>query len=443
MAVNSLQPLQTIYPIMGEANFAKAIAFYNTAEAKAILKKHGVFDASGRFREGNETALGADVYDFVSAMNTRIEAGTGVNLGAESRNQNFSFIAMYWHATTNLGMSEGEAARYARIYGNVYTQFHYTKANMPYLLRGPVASTALQYRRFAINSLGLLVNEFQRGNYSGAARYLGTLGIMGGFNALVGTSAIGVIYSLYRGDKEGADDMNFLLHKYLEDKLGSARAADIAIMGLPAAVGLDISGSISLLNKPFGRNIYEKIGATVAGPTINTLIQTATNLSAETAVEMGYGERATRAIVDSSPSVQPLITLMKMINGDHAYQDAKGRKTFELETSDQWMKLLAFRTVTESNWSMEYQRLRIIRAEVDNASDKAATQLASGNRAEAMATLRKFNSMYPLAAITLADIKQRADNKKKSVTMSQLDRRVDLESSAKARKIAKSEGIGQ
>jgi hypothetical protein len=92
---------------------------------------------------------------------------------------------------------------------------------------------------------------------------------------------------------------------------------------------------------------------------------------------------------------------------------------------------------------MEYQRLRIIRAEVDNASDKAATQLASGNRAEAMATLRKFNSMYPLAAITLADIKQRADNKKKSVTMSQLDRRVDLESSAKARKIAKSEGIGQ
>jgi hypothetical protein len=51
--------------------------------------------------------------------------------------------------------------------------------------------------------------------------------------------------------------------------------------------------------------------------------------------------------------------------------------------------------------------------------------------------------MYPLAAITLADIKQRADNKKKSVTMSQLDRRVDLESSAKARKIAKSEGIGQ
>jgi hypothetical protein len=443
MAVNSLQPLQTIYPIMGEANFAKAIAFYNTAEAKAILKKYGVFDASGRFREGNETALGADVYDFVSGINTRIEAGTGVNLGAESRNQNFSFIAMYWHATTNLGMSEGEAARYARIYGNVYTQFHYTKANMPYLLRGPVASTALQYRRFAINSLGLLVNEFQRGNYSGAARYLGTLGIMGGFNALVGTSAIGVIYALYRGDKEGADDMNFLLHKYLEDKLGSARAADIAIMGLPAAVGLDISGSISLLNKPFGRNIYEKIGATVAGPTINTLIQTATNLSAETAVEMGYGERATRAIIDSSPSVQPLITMMKMVNGDHAYQDAKGRKTFELETSDQWMKLLAFRTVTESNWSMEYQRLRIIRAEVDNASDKAATQLASGNRAEAMATLRKFNSMYPLAAITLADIKQRADNKRKSVTMSQLDRRVDLESSAKARKIAKSEGIGQ
>ena len=442
-AINSLQPLQTIYPIMGEANFAKAVAFYNTAEAKAILKKHGLFDAKGRFREGSDTGLGSDIYDFVSTINTGIQENTGINVSAESRNQNFSFVAMYWHATQNLGMSDAEAARYARIYGNVYTQFHYTKANMPYLLRGPIASTAFQYRRFAINSLGLLVNEFQRGNYSGAARYLGTLGIMGGFNALVGTSAIGIIYSLYRGDKEGADDMNFLLHKYLEDKLGSARAADVAIMGLPAAIGLDISGSISLLSKPFGRNIYEKIGATVAGPTINTIIQTATNLSAETAVEMGVGERAGRAIIDSSPSIQPLLTMMKMVNGDHAYQDAKGRKTYELDTADQWMKLLAFRTVSESNWSMEYQRLRIIRAEVDNASDKAATQLASGKRAEAMATLRKFNSMYPLAAITLADIKQRAENKKKSVTMSQLDRRVDLESSAKARKIAKSEGIGQ
>ena len=443
MAINSMQPLQTIYPIMGEANFAKAIAFYNTAEAKAILKRHGVFDAAGRFREGNETALGADVYDFVSKLQTNIESGTGVNVSAESRNQNFAFIAMYWHATRNLNMSEGEAARYARIYGNVYTQFHYTKANMPYMLRGPVASTAFQYRRFAINSLGLLANEIQKGNYSGAARYMGTLGIMGGFNGLIGTSAIGVIAALYRGDKEGADDMAFLLRKYLKDKLGSERAADVAVMGLPAMIGIDISGSISLLNKPFGRNIYEKIGATVAGPTVNTIIQMATNLSAETAVEMGVAERTGRALLDSSPSVQPFVSVMKMMNGDHVYQDAKGRKTFELDTYDQWMKLLAFRTTSESVWSMEYQRLRIIRTEVDNASDKAATQLASGNRAGAMKTLRDFNGMYPLAAITLADIKQRADNKKKSTTMSQLDRRVDLESSSKARKIAKSEGIGQ
>jgi len=91
---------------------------------------------------------------------------------------------------------------------------------------------------------------------------------------------------------------------------------------------------------------------------------------------------------------------------------------------------------------MEYQRLRIIRNEVDSYADKAATLLAGGDTAGARTVLRKFNSLYPMAAMTFKDIQTRVKNKELSRTTPQLDRRLDVETGTIARKIAKKEGIG-
>lgn len=442
--INSFQPIQTVYPILGEKNMVKAVAFYNSPEGKAVLDRHGSFGADGRFREGTESILGTDVHDFVSTMNSRLYKATGekFNLSSEARNQNFAFAAMYWHGINNLGMNDAEAARYGRVYGNVYTQFHYTKANLPMMMRGPVASTALQYRRFMINSLGLMVNEFQKGNYTGAGRYLATMSMLGGIQATVGLSVIGLLRSMYLGDKEGADDLSFKMREWLKTELGSEKAADIAMMGLPAAIGIDMSGSISITQKPFGRNLYEKIGATVAGPTVNTVMQIATNLGAETVVPMSSGERIGRALLDSSPAVQQIVNGWKAFNGDNQYYDSTGRLMYKIDPYDAWMKTLAFRTVSESVWQMEYQRLRIIRNEVDAYTNQAATQIAGKDLAGARETIRKFNSMYPMAAITMKDVQDRAKNKMRATQMPQLDRRVDVETGVKARAIAKSEGIG-
>ena len=442
--INSFQPLQTVYPILGEKNMMRAVQFYNSPEGKSVLERHGMFSADGRFREGTETVLGTDVHDFVSSMNSKLYKATGekFNPTSEARNQNFAFSAMYWHGINNLGMSDAEAARYGRVYGNVYTQFHYTKANLPMMIRGPIASTALQYRRFMINSLGLMVNEFQKGNYTGTGRYLATMSMLGGIQATVGLSVIGLLRSMYLGDKEGADDLSFKMREWLKSELGSEKAADIAMMGLPAAIGLDMSGSISIMQKPFGRNIYEKIGATVAGPTINTAVQIATNLGAETVVPMSAGEKIGRAVLDSSPAVQQIVNGWKAFNGDNQYYDANGRLMYKVDPYDAWMKTLAFRTVSESVWQMEYQRLRIIRNEVDSYTNEAATQLAGKDLAGARATIGKFNAMYPMAAITMKDVQDRAKNKVRATQIPQLDRRLDIETGVKARTIAKSEGIG-
>jgi hypothetical protein len=441
--VNSFQPLQTVYPILGEKGMMEAVAFYNSEEGKDVLRRHGQFDAAARFKEGSETILGADIMDFVSTMNTKIYKKTNENFNpsSEARNQNFSFVAMYWHGLQK-GMNDAEAARYGRVYGNVYTQFYYTKANIPWLLRGPIASTSLQYRRFAINSTGLLINEFQKGNYSGAARYMAIMSMLGGINASIGFSVASLIRSAYMGDKEGADDLNYKLLQFFKSNLGSEKAANVAMMGLPAAIGLDLSGSISIWQKPFGRNIYEKIGATVSGPTINTMLQAMTNLTAETAVPMSITERGSRAILDSSPTAQQAIALWKAFSGENSTYDARGRLMYKLDPYDQFMKTGAFRTVSETVWNMEYQRLRIIRNEVDSYADKAATLLAGGDTAGARTVLRNFNSLYPMAAMTFKDIQTRVKNKELSRTTPQLDRRLDVETGTIARKIAKKEGIG-
>jgi hypothetical protein len=339
-------------------------------------------------------------------------------------------------------MDDTEAVRYGRVYGNVYTQFYYTKANIPWLLRGPIASTTLQYRRFAINTTGLLVNEFQKGNYSGVARYMATMSMLGGLQASIGLSAASLIRSLYLGDKEGADDLNYKLRAWLKSELGSERMADVAMMGLPAALGIDLSGSISIWQKPFGRNIYEKIGATVAGPTVNTAIQLMTNLTAETAVPMGAGERLGRGLLDSSPAAQQITSLWKLFSGSNEEYDARGRLKYKLDPEEQFLRAMAFRTVSETVWSMEYQRLRIIRNEVDRYANEAATYLAVGDRATAQKVLRTFNSMYPMASMNMGDIERRAKNKMQSRQMPQLARRIDVESGVVARRIADAEGLG-
>lgn len=444
--VNSFQPIQTLYPVLGEANFAKAVSFYNSPEAKEVLERHGRMSADGKFREGSEETIpGVDIGGFLTRMNESVYKQTngGVNLSSEARNQNFAFIAMYWHATNNLGMGDAEAARYARIYGNVYTQFYYTKANLPWIVRGPVAATALQYRRFMINMTGLMVNEFQKGNYSGVGRYLGTQFILGGSQAVLGFSAFGLIRSLYLGDKEGADDLSFKMRAWLKDSLGSDKAADIAMMGLPAAVGIDLSGSISVWQKPFGRTLYEKAGATFAGPTVNTLLQAYTNLTGDTVVPMNPLERGYRAFAETSPTIQQMVAAWKAFNGDNAEYDARGRLKYTLDPEDAWIKAGAFRTVDESIWRMEYERLRIIRNEVDRYSDRAATQLAVGNTAEARRILGEFNGMYPMAAMTFKDIKRRAEGKRQARTIPQAERRVEVDVGTRVREIAQAEGIGE
>jgi len=137
------------------------------------------------------------------------------------------------------------------------------------------------------------------------------------------------------------------------------------------------------------------------------------------------------------------VSLWKLFSGSNEEYDAKGRLKYKLDPQDQFLRTLAFRTVNESVWAMEYQRLRIIRNEVDRYANEAATYLAGGDVASAQKVLREFNSMYPMATMTMKDIGRRAKNKLQSRQMPQLTRRIDVESGVVARRIADAEGLGE
>ncbi len=115
-AVNSTQPLQTVYPVVGEKTFAEATALYNSKEGKKLLDEHGRMDtASGMYIDGSLTSFGQRAIDIVTkgqkAVDKHFLRGS-ISTQSEIRNMNFSFVAFYLHGKKQ-GLSDTDAAEYA------------------------------------------------------------------------------------------------------------------------------------------------------------------------------------------------------------------------------------------------------------------------------------------------------------------------------------------
>ena len=436
-AVNSIQPLQTVLPKVGEKTFVEATAMYNSAEGKALLDKIGKISVStGMYIDGSESAMGEKAIETVTRgqefMDKHILRGK-ISSQSEVRNMNFSAVAFFLHGK-KLGKSDADAAQYARIEGYVGSQFAYTRANLPPILNGPIASTLLQYRRFQFNMIGYGLELLKSGNYSGAGRWLLINTIAGGVKGVLFTLLPGY-FLLHQGCKlvglcDESQNVNNVLYqsrRMLRNQIGED-GANALIYGMPALLGTDISGSLSLFTEPYGKTTAEQIKNQFTGPTLSFVEDFYDAMTADTVQPVSFVSRTYRTLKDTGPAFKWLAKNAEYFSGIHDEYDDRGRLRYSDVDKGKgiWMQLGGgFRTVNESIWSMEFDRLQILK-EVNNESmSKAAMMYAANDIAGAIEEIKSNNAAYPMMSYTLNDLDARVKNAREAMSIPQATRRVD------------------
>lgn len=439
--VNSVQPLQTIYPRIGGKSFRKSVALYNSAEGKAILEKYGRMDSSsGMYVDGSESSMGEGLINTVTKgqelLDKHLLKGM-ISSQSESRNMNFAFIAFYQHGL-EMGMTEAEAVNYGRVEGFVGSQFAYTRANLPPILNGPIASTLLQYKRFQINMIGFAHQLLKEKNYSGLGRWLLVNTIVSGIKGLVFTllpiyyGGVGICKLLGLCEEMGNPDNDaYRARNMLIDQVGE-ETANMITFGLPAILGADVSGSFSLFKEPYGRTFGEKVFSEVQGPTLGTITDMYDALTADTVQPVTVTEATYSTLKDTGPAFKWLANMAEYLSGYTEEYDDRGRLRFRDEDKGRglWMELGgAFRTVNESVWSLEFDRLKVLREVNDSYMGRASMLYSSGKIAEAVELIRKHNAAYPYMAFNVGDLQSRIDNKREAIRIPQNERRSNLDAS--------------
>ena len=158
-AINSTQALQ-VWSITGTKFFYEGVRDYKSNGNK-WLAEWGRFDLNGRYDPGKfGDSLGPSGLALQSVIHRTLNKATGKfwNANSEARNQNFSAFMLAKWGRERHGMSAQEAAEYGNLYGQVFTQYRWLKSNEPRFLRGSYAKTLLQFKRFPVQSLGMLAS---------------------------------------------------------------------------------------------------------------------------------------------------------------------------------------------------------------------------------------------------------------------------------------------
>jgi len=405
--VNSMQPLQTVFPIIGGKRFVSYMARYNGREGKEMLSKYGYLRPNGEWFEGKEFRMTSGtgwltrVYEPIKKIMQKSPIA-----GSESRNQNFTFFAFYTYAKEELGMEDNEAARHALL-RVAQTQFSFTKANNPVIFRGPTRATLLQYKRFMLSSIGLAQNiiharhpvtgELLPRRTRGAmfARWMSTFLVAGGLKGLPVYFLLDAIaWALEWPLDEKKRATGYDIYAELREQLGD-NWANMLVMGLPSAAGVDISGSIVLFPKPYGRTTYEQLGAFIAGPTLSAVGDVYTSLANKDAVYQSGFREVGNAVLASSPAFQQILNFTDAVSGASEQYDVQGRLKFRKTLGEQVRGVMGFRTTRESLESLEYNKIVVMQEAIDAYKDEIATLAASGKIVEMQQKIRAWNAMFP------------------------------------------------
>ncbi len=315
--VNRLQPLQGLYPLVGERIFVQAKAMQHSAEGRALLNEGGVnFDPA----QYAETSRFSTAKDFLARF-------TG-----EQSNQELAFLAMYQFAREK-GLAHGDAINYGKLRGQLMTQFTPLIVDTPELLEGPFRSLFFQYKRFPIKQAELLGQLVKDRNAPGIVRMLGSFALLGGA-------------SFYIRQAWSDPEKKRQAQEWFEEQLGE-QGAKIAMFGLPGFIGADLSGSLVLGDEPYGSTIYERSARMLAGPVISS----ATEMATRAATPYREPLEPTQKVVEALrrfPTTKPLAALYDLLTGETDVRTQTGQIAGRKTLTDAILELGSFRSADQS-----------------------------------------------------------------------------------------------
>jgi hypothetical protein len=289
-------------------------------------------------------------------------------------------------------------------------------------------------------------------NYPGVARWLLVNTIASGLKGFLFTFLPGYMLYQWGCEKLGLcdettrrDNMIYTARKYLKDTFGE-EAANAIVFGMPAFLGADFSGSLSLFNEPYGRTFAEKVASQIEGPTLGLMHDMYDAITADTVTPTSMTTRVYRSLKDTGPAFKWLAKNVEYLAGYHDEYDDRGRLRYRDEDKGRgiWMQLATgARTVNESVWALEFDRLQILREINDRAMNRAATLWSSRQYAKAMTVITENNKRWPKMSFGVKDLEARMNNARTGATIPQAERRAELDASKRVRAQFRSEQRGR
>lgn len=399
-ALNSLQPVQTLWSLVGTFNFVRGILLYYSKEGQALLHQHNILAAGGKLAETRSFRAGR--------VSRYMPAGA-----SEFRNQGIAFLTLY-DMGRRAGLSDMEAAKYGRLRGQVATQFAYVPSNVPKYARGPVLGTVFQFKQFNTKQLELVGMMMHERNYTGVGRWLVAQALIGGIRVAT-SKALWV---------PGFGYLTYALYKKIKEEHGE-EAADVLMFGLPALAGADMSGSMDPLNfVNTGRTVTETIGQTVLGPTGSDIVNLATTLGEEkTAGPVSLPAKA-RALAEHEPTLAQFDAAYRLLTTDTTRLDSKGRMVFEENYRTLIPELLGFKPIQKGREALWVDAAIALTYERDKVLDRAVNAYMGGDAKAVDEALNHWNLYFPEAPLSKRDVAGRIKERREAQRTPQAERRV-------------------
>jgi hypothetical protein len=399
-AVNMTQTFATLWPIANGREILEGMQLAKSDAGRRILERH-------------------------IPSTSKVEVAAGKVGFSEKFNQETAFMTMYNRAR-KLGFSDAQAADYAKLRGNIYSQFMGLTTDQPMWFRKiDPTGTLFMFQRFPIKQMELVLDLLKDKNIPGAAKWMGVNLAMGGFKAATLGQAGWLGYKLY---------------KDISDQYGKP-LADVIHAGLPALAGLDISGSVQFWNPPFGESWGDKLIALAEGPLIGLGHSVIGNMLDQTAPEPEAGKRAFDAFAQKIPMAGWLNSLIKVASGDYDFKDPGGRLQYKGDLRDLITHSLGFKpyggemgvtdtedprqmrpglreTFIDAMMEMRERRDDIINFAAQRYGMALATGVDLGEDMQKMVEkeVDKWNNFFPEFPITQDDLNKRAQARMEAAT---------------------------
>lgn len=385
--VNRLQPLQGLYPLIGERLLIKAKLLQHTDEGRTLLDEAGVRFDPGQYSTGAGRSLRE-------------------RLTGEASNQELAFLGVYLHGLEK-GLDKPAAITYGKLRGQLMTQFTPLLSDVPPSLRGPFASTLFQFKRFPIKQAELLSRLVAERNLPGIARWLGAMTLVGGA-------------SYFLRQFYAAGDTKERLKRAAHDTAGDT-GGDAILYGLPGLLGADLSGSLVLGDEPFGDNLYEKIGRQVTGPGIS--------LAYETGKALATARRQTTTkaqdidtLLRRYPSLRPLAELRALLQSDYDLRTPDGEARYRRTLKDVLLGLGSFRSARESNQQTAVNAIVVLQREMNSLKNDYFVQSEQGDATAATDAISKFNERWPELALRAGELQEYVTRRRKGASQTDVER---------------------